>query len=60
MTDSERLDYERTIEELRLAKARWQLVAEKLAGRISIAQRGDLNGIVDIIWEAYGEAHNGS
>ena len=57
MSDAERIDYERTIEELRFDKARWSKVAEILAIRLSIAQRGDTAGVEDILWAAYNEAY---
>ena len=56
MTDAERLDYERTIEQLRFDKARWVKVAEILAAKESIRQRGDTNGMTDILFDAYQEA----
>lgn len=59
MTDAERLDYERTIEELRVAKELWRTTAEILARRLSTAQRGDFLGTVDILYESYNEARNG-
>ncbi len=58
MSDAERLDYERTIENLRFDKARWGKVAEILATRLSIAQRGDSNAVEDILWAAYNEAYH--
>lgn len=60
MSDAERLEYERTIEELRVAKELWTKTAELVAQKLSVAQRGDSLGAVDIIWENYNEALHGA
>ena len=55
MSDAERIDYERTIEELRFDKARWVKVAEILAHHI--ANTSSDKTPVDILFEAYHEAY---
>ena len=55
MTDAERLDYERTIEQLRFDKARWVKVAEILAHHISNTSSD--KPPVDILFDAYHEAY---